>query len=399
MNNSPFCRHFPVCGGCDLLNEKYARTLQNKETRLGNIFSTYRKVRIAPVLPSHPESHYRHKVQLPFGRSERGAVVGLLARNRQKVISQKECYIQQPHLTLIGRVIEKWASDNRYPPFDERRHNGLLRHLLLRRSSLTGEILMAISLFGPLPGNGEKSYAQLISLIQNELERAKEHIVPQGFAAKSRLIGVTEIIRKSKGNIVLDGKRRKVFGVSTMEEGIGKFRFSLAIDSFFQTNPFQIKPLYSLVQSHIEPDSHILDAYAGLGTIGLFISEQARSVICVEQNPQAVKSAKAAIAGSGKSNIKIFRADAGAFLLHKWKVPKGPSGIILDPPREGLTRTAIHGLLKTKADYIIYVSCDPESLKRDADLLARYYFLKSLEAVDMFPFTNHIETVAAFHRK
>ena len=393
---SSLCKHYAECGGCNLLHLDYAKTLTDKQARLRKIFSAYRGVEISPVLASSPEHHYRHKVQLPVGRSADGAVVGLLARDRKKIVSQKECYIQHPHLTLLAGVVEKWARDNQFPPYDERTGKGLLRHVLFRRSSRTGEILLALSMLHKLPGE-EKGYAKLKSMVQNALKNAEPFPLP-GFSPQSKLAGITEIIRKSKGNIVLDGSRKTVFGKNFMEEAIGDVKYSLAIDSFFQTNPYQVTPLYQLVKKHVRSGSHVIDAYAGMGTIGLFVSDAAKSVTCVEQNARAVTAGKEAIQRSGKKNVKILRADAGVYLLHKLKSGQN-TGVILDPPREGLTRDGVNGLLKAKTDYIIYVSCDPDSLKRDADLLKRNYFLKSLEPVDMFSFTDHLETVALFLKK
>lgn len=375
------CRHFPACSGCDLLDWPYRVQLEEKYSYMRDLFSRFSDVYVHEVLPSNPNLHYRHKVQLTFAldRNEGSApslILGIHRKDYSGLINQRECRIQDQDLTETAFAVRDWAFRNRIPVWNRYTGRGMIRNIVLRRSLHTGEILAGIVT------GGREDLPKISGLADMISERLK----------KSVLSGIAQNINPEKTDMVLGDESRTVFGKEHITEHLNEFRFRAGLDTFVQVNPYQAPFLYEKAVELIPENSRVAEAYSGIGTLTHMIARKAKSVTAVELNWKSVEAGRKAALENGMKNIRFIQGDAAEIL--------GSAGradcIVLDPPRTGLHFSMIKKLIKYNAKSIIYISCDPVTLERDAWNLRNAYRLLDIQPVDMFPHTNHIESVACF---
>ncbi|HKP98495.1 MAG TPA: 23S rRNA (uracil(1939)-C(5))-methyltransferase RlmD [Fibrobacteria bacterium] len=404
------CLHFPACGGCQTLDLEYAEQLRRKEGDLRRLFgggggdgadaSEWPGLRIDPILPSPRTEGYRHKVQLPFGLERRGpvleATLGCYAAGSHVVVDQRECLVQDPGLSRAAWAVREWAIANRVPVYREDTGVGWLRHLLLRKGAGTGEILLGLVTNGP--GTGPQG------LLPDLLERCRVALAvrPGG----GELVGIVQSLNTARTNVVLGGEERLWWGRPSLREKLGPFRFPVGVSTFFQVNPFQTPRLYDLAAAHVPEGAAVLDLYSGIGSIALWASRRAGSVLGIEENPASVRAAAQAASENGAANVRFLAADVADALAHPENhlAEAGLPGdaisradaVIVDPPRKGMETQVRDALVSLRPARIVYVSCNPATLARDARAMAGAYRLRSLAPVDMFPHTRHVECVALF---
>lgn len=389
--NSP-CRHFPACGGCQILDLDYPAQLRRKEEEVRRHFADWPDLRIDPALPSPQAAGYRHKVQLPFGTEGKGprarATVGCYAAGSHVVVDQHECLVQEPGLSRVAWAVRDWANANAVGVYREGSGQGWLRHLILRRGAGTGEVLLGLVTNGP--GAGPRD------LIPDLLRRCRQALAsgPEG----GELVGIVQSLNTARTNVVLGGEERILWGRDRLRERLGDFTFSVGASTFFQVNPFQTPRLYDLAVAGIPEGASVLDLYSGIGSIALWASRRAGSVLGIEENPASVDAARAAAAENGAHNVRFLAADVAEALADPAGLGSGfrADAVIVDPPRKGLELPVREALKKMGAAAIVYVSCFPATLARDARALEGAFVLRSLSPVDMFPHTRHIECVAVF---
>ena len=404
---APGCKHFPECGGCQTLDEGYPAQLESKQAELLRIFGAgggvqaeWPGLRIDPILPSPRAAEYRHKVQLPFGLERRGAAlavtVGCYAAGSHRVVDQEECLVQDPALSRIAWAVRDWANANTIPVYREDSGTGWLRHLLLRKGAGTGEILLGLITNGP--GAGPQA------LLPDLLRRCRQALasVPGG----GELVGVVQSLNTGRNNVVLGGEEKLWWGNPRLTEQLGPFRFPVGVSTFFQVNPFQTPRLYDLAAAGIPAGASVLDLYSGIGSIALWAARKSGSVLGIEENPASVAAARQAAAHNGVANARFLAADVAEALtnperhLERAGLPpdsvSGAQAVIVDPPRKGLEPAVRDALAGLGASRIVYVSCFPATLARDARAWAGKFRLASLSPVDMFPHTRHLECVAVF---
>ncbi|MBW8888111.1 MAG: 23S rRNA (uracil(1939)-C(5))-methyltransferase RlmD [Fibrobacteres bacterium] len=398
----PHCRHFPACGGCQTLDRDYATQLADKHAELRRLFAEWPDLAIDPVLPSPRTEGYRHKVQLPFGFAP-GAhghpILGCYAAGSHAVIDQHECLVQEPSLSRAAWAVRAWAAAHRLPIYREATGTGWLRHILLRRGAGSGEILLGLI----SNGAGIKSFDPR-GLLPDLLTRVREAIGagPEG----GELIGIVQSVNARNTNVVLGEDEILWWGRSALREELGPFVFRAGLSSFLQVNPFQAPRLYDLAVAALPDGARVLDLYCGVGTLSLWAARKAVSVIGVEENPAAVADARKAAAENGIRNARFLAADVGEALSgtagpgHGGGIDPAEFGeaeaILADPPRKGLEEKVRKALLRSSASRLVYVSCHPASLARDARALAGAWRLEALRPVDLFPHTRHVECVAVF---
>ena len=400
------CQHFPACGGCQTHDLDYSVQLLRKHEDLSRHFAAWPGLRIDPVLPSPRSEGYRHKVQLPFGFAtafagkSAGPTIGCYAAGSHAVVDQEECLVQEPSLSRVAWAVRAWASAHRLPIYREEKGTGWLRHLLLRRGAGTGEILLA------LVTNGEtiKEFDPR-ELLNDLLERIDEALEagPEG----GQLTGIVQSINTSRGNVVLGGEEIVWFGRPWLRESLGPFTLTAGVSTFLQVNPYQTPRLYDLAAAAVPEGAHVLDLYSGIGSIALWISRRASSVLGIEENPTAVAAARKAAKDNRVANAAFLAADVAEALgnperyLSEAGLPPDAftraGAVIVDPPRKGLEPQVREALAALKPERLIYVSCYPATLARDAAALTGYA-LSALSPADMFPHTRHVECVAVFDR-
>ncbi len=407
------CSHFPVCGGCQILDQDYPAQLRLKEEDLRRHFpaAEWPGLRIDPVLPSPRTEGYRHKVQLPFGLERQGlglaVTVGCYAAGSHVVVDQSECLVQDPGLSRVAWAVRDWAIANKVPVYREDTRVGWLRHLLLRKGAGTGEILLGLVTNGP--GAGPRD------LLPDLLRRCRDALASAPDAAAGttmaggELVGIVQSLNAERTNVVLGGEERLWWGRPHLNEKLGPFLFPVGMSTFFQVNPFQTPRLYDLAAEAIPVGAKALDLYSGIGTIALWASRRAGSVLGIEENPAAVQAAVKAAADNGADNARFLAADV-ALAMEKPERYLGEAGlpadaiasadaVIVDPPRKGLEVPVRDALARLRPERLVYVSCFPATLARDARALAESLRLVSISPVDMFPHTRHVECVAVFNRR
>ncbi|MEO6097800.1 MAG: 23S rRNA (uracil(1939)-C(5))-methyltransferase RlmD [Fibrobacteria bacterium] len=424
---SPFspCSHFPVCGGCQILDQDYPAQLRMKEEELRRHFpaAEWPDLHIEPVLPSPRTEGYRHKVQLPFGLEKQGlsltVTVGCYAAGSHVVVDQSECLVQEPGLSRIAWAVRDWAIANQVPVYREDTRVGWLRHLLLRKGAGTGEILLGLVTNGP--GAGPRDLLpDLLSRCRAALAFSGEG--PDGQSPGGQgpggqgpggqgprggeLVGIVQNLNAERTNVVLGGEERLWWGRPHLNEKLGPFLFPVGMSTFFQVNPFQTPRLYDLAAEAIPAGSRALDLYSGIGTIALWASRRAGSVLGIEENPASVQAAVKAAADNGAANARFLAADVAKALeqparyLEEAGLPgdaiASADAVIVDPPRKGLEAPVREALSRLRPRRLVYVSCFPPTLARDARALSGSLRLVSIAPVDMFPHTRHVECVAVF---
>lgn len=387
MTKNGGCIHFPACGGCSRLSVPYEEQLHAKQRTITDLFAPFTTT-IHPIIPSPELYYYRHKVQLPFGFDGRGKAgrltLGCYAVDSHHVVDQRMCLIQDRDCSKIAWTIREWAKHTGLSVFNERTRKGFLRHILLRKGNGTGEVLVGLVTNGGRP-EGSRQLARLL------LERLG-NVRLQG----STIVGIVQNVNTRPTNVVLGNEEEVWWGRPYLKEVMGRWRYKIGLSTFFQVNPYQTSQLYNEVARHVSVEARVLDCYCGVGSIAFWVSEKAASVLGIEENRSAIRAARTGAAVNKAENVSFKAGDVAAEMSRYLQT--GYTCAILDPPRKGLDQGLTHILTTSAIERIIYVSCNPQTLKRDIELLKPRYRLTSLQGFDMFPHTDHIECVAVLKR-
>ncbi|MCD8090194.1 MAG: 23S rRNA (uracil(1939)-C(5))-methyltransferase RlmD [Clostridiales bacterium] len=373
----PPCPIFKKCGGCSLQHISYSAqldfkhsTVKNSLTRIGGLPSD-----ICVNAPVGAESpfRYRNKGQYPIGTIDGKAVAGFYAPRSHKIIPLTDCLINQPSDSKILKTITDFMNANSVTSYDEETGRGVVRHVLIRTAAKTGEIMVCIVINADdLPG--------------------REALIPLLKAVPGVTTAVLNI-NKRKTNVILGDKIKPLFGKGYITDCIGELKFKISPLSFFQVNPVQTEKLYKtvLTLAGLKGTETVFDLYCGIGTISLFLAGKAREVYGIEIVPDAIADANENAAANNIKNAHFYTG-AAEDLCSKLQAPK-PDLIVIDPPRKGCAPELLETLKAFAPPKIIYVSCNPSTLARDLACLKPLYTPTQITPVDMFPLTNHIETV------
>ena len=375
----PPCPHFGRCGGCTLMHLSYSEQLSYKRdlvastlTRLGG----FRKPNVLPALGMNAPYSYRNKGSFPFANVDGRAAFGFFAPRSHRLIPLSDCAIQKDETLLVAETVCGWANEYGIPAYDETTHTGALRHVMARVSEVTGEVMAVVVTNG--------------KLLQQEalIERLRE-----------RVPGIVSIVHNQNDkdtNVILGAQFKTIWGKSRIADSICGLRFSVSAASFLQVNPQQTEKLYRAALDALNPGGgeRIADVYCGIGTISLLLAQHAGHVDGIESVPEAVEDAIQNARGNGIDNLSFHCGNAEEVLPQLVRAGLRPDAVVLDPPRKGCERPVLDALLACGAERIVYVSCNPATLARDARILADGGFhLISAQPVDMFPQTSHVETV------
>ena len=368
------------CGGCPLLALPYPRQTAEKQQRLQKLLGGFAPV--APLRTMAEPWHYRNKAIASFATQQGKLVCGLYAEGTHKVLPSADCLLQNEVLNRTLAAVQDAARACRYTAFDEDKRTGLLRHVVLR-CSRKGQVLVTLVTPGPeLPGSRNfcaalrKKAPWVVSIVQN--------------------------INPTLSSAVLGNREKTLYGPGFVLDTLCGLQFAISSRSFYQVNPRQTEVLYraALDAAKLTGKETVVDAYCGIGTIGLCAAPHAGQVIGVERNPAAVKDAAANARHNKLSNAKFVCADATEWMAAAADEGLHPDVVFLDPPRAGSTPECITAVAKMAPRRVVYVSCDPETLARDVALFARHgYKAKGFTPVDLFPQTRHVETVVLLSHK
>ena len=373
------------CGGCPMLGLDYAEQLKQKEAAVRKLVGKYGPV--APIRGAENPCHYRNKVISTFAAGPGGKLVsGIYAAGTHKVLPVESCLLQDEVLDTVMQAVRAAASTCRYQPYNEDKGTGLLRHCLLRRGVVSGQVMVEVVTAQPvLPG-------------------AKNFVRALLAEAEKRHVPVTTVVQNynpRRTSVVLGEEEKVLYGKGFILDTLCGKTYAISPRSFYQINHAQTEVLYGLAvdAAKLTGKEVVLDAYCGIGTIGLTAADHAKQVVGVELNRDAVHDAIGNAKHNGVKNACFFAADATQWIGEAAAAGERADVIFMDPPREGSTPQFIESVARMAPKRVVYVSCNPVTLARDLELLTRKgYKVESSTPVDMFPHSEHIETVCALSK-
>lgn len=385
----PECTVTKECGGCQWQELDYKKQLDFK---LKNLVENLEK--IAKLDKDEIESAnqgivgmevpylYRNKAQFPFGMAGSKMKAGFYAPKSHNIVEFDKCKIQSDLINKVFWKVKKLIKRNEIPIYNEKTKEGLLRHVVIRHSFALNQILLGFV---------------TTSIKFPKLEKIIEEITQEFH----QIVGIVQNINSKDSNFILGDKNITVFGKDHIIEILGTLQYKISLNSFFQVNPVQAVHLYNQVleYSQVNENTKVLDAYAGTGSIALWLAKEAKEARGIEVLKEAVND--------GIENAKLNNIDNFSFKLGKVEevLPEvledfKPDLLVLDPPRKGCEDYMFDAIGGSSVNRVVYVSCNPSTLSRDAKFLADNGFkLTKFKAFDMFPHTHHLETVACFERQ
>ena len=390
----PFCKHFGVCGGCKWQMLPYAKQLQYKQQEVEQNLRRIGKVDLPEILPivgAGDTVHYRNKLEFTFSNkryltndeigqtditAQQNALGFHVPRIFDKVIDIEECYLMEDVNNKIRNTIRAFALENNFTFYDIRQHTGWLRNIIIRLCT-TGELMVNICLNFDEEADRKKLFDHLLQQ------------VPQ-------ITTLLYTINPKWNDSIYDLTPQVYFGKGFATEKLEDFEFKISPKSFFQTNTKQAEKLYTITRDFaaLTGNEIVYDLYCGTGSIGIFVSKQAKKIIGVEVIEEAIADAKENAALNNISHAEFFAGDVIKICNDDFFAVHGrPDVIITDPPRAGMHEKLVNKLLEIAAPTIVYVSCNTATQARDLGLLNEKYQIEKIQPVDMFPHTHHIECV------
>ena len=370
------CPSAGKCGSCRYLDVSYEETLKIKQSRLIRLLGDYGFVE--NILGMKDPFHYRNKVHAVYGLDRRGNILaGTYEEKSHRIVPLEKCLIEDKSSREILLTIRDLLKSFKILPYNEDSGRGLFRHALIRRGFATGQILVVLVTASPV-FPGKKNFVKAL------LDRHPE------------ITSIVQNINDRDTSLVLGERENVWYGKGFITDTLCGHSFRISSRSFYQVNPVQTEKLYRLAidLAELTGKERILDAYCGIGTIGITAADKAGEIVGVELNPEAVKDALANIRANDISHMEVYAGDAGDHMMRMAEEGISYDVVFMDPPRSGSSRPFLEALVKTGPKKIVYISCGPESLARDlAYLTTQGYQVKTIRPVDMFPFTEHVETV------
>ena len=373
------------CGGCPLLGLPYAAQLKQKEDAVRALVGKYGPVH--PIRGMETPYHYRNKVISTFAPGPSGKLTsGIYAAHSHKVLPVESCLLHDEVLDTVMQAVRAAANRCRYQPYNEDKGTGLLRHCLLRRGVATGQVMVVLVTAQPvLPG--AKNFVKAL------LEEAGKRSVP--------VTTVVQNFNPRQTSVVLGEAEKVLYGKGFILDTLCGKTYALSPRSFYQVNPVQTAVLYGLAveAAQLTGRETVLDAYCGIGTIGLTAADKAKYLVGVELNRDAVHDAIGNAKHNGVKNARFFAADATEWIKEAAAAGQKADVIFMDPPREGSTPAFLDSVARMAPKRVVYVSCNPETMARDLAILTQKgYKAEGFTPVDMFPQSAHCEVVGSLVR-
>lgn len=364
------------CGGCAYQGMAYADQLKKKERQVRELLKPYCPVQ--PIIGMEDPWHYRNKVHAVLDRRRDGTIIsGVYERGSHRVVPVESCMIEDETADCIIRDIRKLLGAFRMKIYDEDTGYGLFRHVLIRRGFASGEILVVLVLASPV-------FPSKVNFVRELLKLHPE------------ITTIVHNVNDRKTSMVLGERNIVLYGKGYIEDTLCGQTFGISPGSFYQVNPVQTEKLYgkAIQLAGLTGRERVIDAYCGVGTIGLTASRAAGEVIGVELNPDAVRNAVSNAKRNGITNARFFQGDAGAFMRKMAQRGEKADVVFMDPPRAGSDEVFLSSVLRLAPKRLVYISCNPQTLARDLRCLTRHgYRAEEAWPVDMFPWTDSIETV------
>lgn len=382
---APPCEIAGQCGGCQIQSMNYQAQLKWKESQVRACMDRIAKlpeVVISPIIGMEDPWHYRNKVLYPAGGSPGKPELGFYKLGSHQVVSGKGCLIQHPFNAEVLEAVKELMELHGIQPYSEQTHTGHIRHILLR-NSLKGEWLMV--------------------WVTSGKSMPRSQAVAADLKAKFPQI-VTMLVNRNghKDHRMLGDRTDILYGTGYLEDSINNLTFRISPESFFQVNPIQTKVLYekALELAGLQGHETVLDLYCGIGAISLFLAPSADKVIGVEVVQEAVRDARENASLNSISNVEFIHGAGEVVLPELAKQGIRPDVVLVDPPRKGCERPVLDAIMEMAPDRVVYVSCKPSTLARDLAILTEGgYTVKTVQPVDQFPHSVHVETVVLLVRE
>ncbi|MCM3324092.1 23S rRNA (uracil(1939)-C(5))-methyltransferase RlmD [Cytobacillus kochii] len=375
------CPLFGECGGCQLQHLRYDRQLIEKRDMVIQSLERHTKIdpstiQIKQTIGMEDPWRYRNKSQFQVGTKQGEVIAGLYSMNSHQLIDIDECIVQKPETISVTNTMKRILQDLNISAYNERTRKGDIRTIVTRVGVKTGEVQVV--------------------LITRQKELPKSSLIVE--EATKRIPNLRSIIQNVNGqktSLIFGDETIPLAGETFIYEMLGDIQFELSARTFFQLNPEQTVKLYNEVKkaANLTGKETIVDAYCGVGTIGLWLADQAKEIRGMDIIKESITDAKRNAAKHGVKHAKYVTGKAEEW-LPKW-VKEGfrPDVIVVDPPRTGLDQALLKTIQQVKPKKLVYVSCNPSTLAKDIDFLHRQYKVKSIQPVDMFPQTAHVECV------
>lgn len=379
----PPCPVYKKCGGCQLQHLAYPEQLIFKNDIVKQALikykpNGYQNYLLKPTIGMSEPWHYRNKLQFQIRKDENEKVIcGLYESNSHKLVPIDDCLVQDKATTNVINAIVSFLSELKIPIYDEQQNSGIIKTVMVRIGVQTGELQVVFITHSPkLPAK-----RQLLEKITTQLPD---------------VVSVMQNIQNKKTSQIMGEKTVHLWGKESIEETLNQVTFDLSARAFFQLNPKQTEVLYQQAIQALDPKAsdHVIDAYCGVGTIGLALAPFVKEVRGMDIIPSAVEDAKFNAKRLQLTNT-FYEAGTAEVLIPEW-LQSGFSvdGLIVDPPRTGLDKKLLSCILANPIAKIVYISCNPSTFARDMVELSKKYRVEYLQSVDMFPQTARAEVVA-----
>ena len=394
----PACPMARRCGGCQIQEMKYGAQLSFKEgkvrgnlERIGEVPAELLDKVMQPIVGMEEPFHYRNKAQFPIGTDKEGHIItGFYAGRTHSIIPNTDCTLGVAVNQKILEIILHFMENNHISAYDEEKHKGLVRHVLIRYGFKTDEIMVCLVMNGEKLPHAEKLVDKLCKI--------------------PGMTSITISVNKSKTNVIMGNEVKLLWGQTYITDYIGNVKYQISPLSFYQVNPVQTEKLYGLALDYagLTGNETVWDLYCGIGTISLFLAKKAKQVYGVEIVPQAIDDARNNAKINDITNAEFYVGKAEEVLPEYYREYQESHGgetahadvIVVDPPRKGCEESLLQTIVDMQPEKVVYVSCDSATLARDVKFLRESgYELKKITPVDQFPNTVHVETVVMLSHK
>jgi len=380
IRQTPPCPVYEECGGCQLQHITYKGQLAAKRDVIVQALTKYvksqaNKINVRPTMGMEDPWHYRNKSQFQVRKPGNKVLAGLYSANSHKLLNIEECVVQHPATTKVTTATKRILDELNIPIYDGR-SKGIVRTIVVRTGIKTGEV-------------------QLVLITTRKNFPKKEMLVERLKQIDPAVVSIVQNINAEKTSLIFGDETYTLTGKDTIHEELGELAFDLSARAFFQLNPTQTVHLYNEIKkaAALTGKETVVDAYCGVGTIGLWLAKDTKEVRGMDIIPESIQDAKLNAKKHGFDHVKYVTGSAEEWLA-KWRKEKFvPDVLTVDPPRTGLAPSLLNTILQVKPKRFVYTSCNPSTLAKDLQELTKVYDIQYIQPIDMFPQTAHVESV------
>lgn len=374
------CPYMKKCGGCQLQGVPYTQQLKEKEKQVKDLIGPY--CRVFPITGMETPYHYRNKVHAVLDHRKGNVISGIYEERSHQVVPVDSCQIEDEKADAIIVTIRELLQSFRMKVYDEDNGFGLFRHILIRVGKTSGQIMVVLVMASPI-------------------FPSKNNFIKELRQKHPEITTIVQNINDQDTSMVLGEREKVLYGKGYITDTLCNKTFRISSRSFYQINPVQTEKLYqkAIHLAGLTGKERIVDAYCGIGTIGLIAADRVKEVIGIELNEDAIRDAIRNAHANKITNAQFYCEDAGKFMEEMADSGETADVVFMDPPRSGSDERFLSSVVKLSPKQIVYISCNPETMARDlAYLTGNGYRAITAWPFDMFPHTSHTEVVACLKR-